>query len=224
MSEVKGSAFSFGANKLFYVVTDLGARTTKSAAENTAAIIAALDAIDAAGGGVLVVPQGISHTFDPATQFPVTANYLTVLQWTGGTYKSWCNQTSSTEFDGDVLVNNNLQVVGPSKLYGQVAISKLMLVPVAAQSIQIPSNISKLILYPAGTLATLTVVMPQTPVDGQVESIYTDQILTALTVSPYAGQTIVGAVTTLAAKGSVEYTYNQTLNGTFTANTWYRTR
>ena len=223
-SSVKGSAFSFGANLVFHSVVDFGARRVKSAAENTAIIVSALGAINTDGGGVLIVPQGIAHTFDQTSQFPVTPNYLAVLEWTGGTFKLWCNQIGDYELDGNTRVKFNLQVDGISKLYGQVALSVLRLTPLAAASIQIPSNVQKLQLRPAGTLATLTIVMPQNATEGSVVTISSSQILTALTISPYAGQSIVDAPTTLAAQGSVEFTFNQTASAGFAANTWYRTR
>lgn len=224
VSSVKGSAFSFGKNQLFNFAPDFGARTFKTAAQNTTIITGALSDIAAAGGGVLVIPQGIQHSFDPLTQFPATANYLTVLEWTGGTYKAWCNQTLAAEFGGDVRVDGALHVVGAAKLYGQVALSKLMIVPATGESIQIPSGVQKLILRPAATLAALTVVTPQAPEDGAVITVYSSQVLTAFTVSPYAGQTVVGAPTTLGAQSSVEFIFNKTASTGFTADTWYRSR
>lgn len=72
-------------------------------------------------------------------------------------------------------------------------------------------------LTPAGTLATLTVTMPPTPVDGQRFRIFTTQTLTALTITAGSGQTINGtAVTTLSANTAVSYIYNGT------NSTWYR--
>lgn len=64
------------------------------------------------------------------------------------------------------------------------------------------------VINPAGTLAALTVVMPASPVDGQRFKIFSSQTLTSLTLTPGTGNTMTGGVTTLAANGSVEYTYN----------------
>lgn len=89
-------------------------------------------------------------------------------------------------------------------------------VPITGFSITIGTGINQLILNPAGTLAAGTVVLPLKVLDEQVVRITSEQIVTALTVSPNTGQTIVGAPTTLAQYGSVSFMYNL-------ANlTWYR--
>lgn len=89
-------------------------------------------------------------------------------------------------------------------------------VPVTGFSLTIGAGIQALILNPAGTLATGTVIMPAAPVDGQVTSVSSTQIITALTVSPNTGQSIANAPTTLAAGAGFRYLYRA-------ANTtWYR--
>lgn len=69
--------------------------------------------------------------------------------------------------------------------------------PATGFNITIPSTVDNLVLNPAGTLATGTIVMPATPIDGQRVVVSTSQIITALTVSPNAGQTLLNAPTTL---------------------------
>jgi len=71
-------------------------------------------------------------------------------------------------------------------------------------------------LTPAGTLATGTVKMPASPIDGQPVQVSTTQTITALTVVPNTGQTIKNAPTTLAAGTSFLYYYNAA------ETTWYR--
>jgi hypothetical protein len=88
-------------------------------------------------------------------------------------------------------------------------------VPTTGFTITIGNNISTLLLNPAGTLATGTITMPATPIDGQIVRLATTQTITALTVSPNAGQTISGNVTTLTAAAPATYMYN--LSGT----KWY---
>lgn len=74
-----------------------------------------------------------------------------------------------------------------------------------------------LIIQPAGTLATGTITMPASPSDGMTIRFSSSQVITALTVSANTGQSIVSAVTTLAAGGGAVYIYRA-------ANTsWYRT-
>lgn len=94
--------------------------------------------------------------------------------------------------------------------------SKSVQVPTTGFSITIADNTSTLTLNPAGTLATGTVTMPATPIDGQLIRVMSSQIITALTVSPNSGQTVNGAPTTLAANTGFGYIYH--LAGT----TWYR--
>lgn len=79
------------------------------------------------------------------------------------------------------------------------------------------AGITTLIANPAGTLATGTITMPAAPADGMVVTFNSTQIITALTVSANAGQSIVNAVTTLAAGGGANYIYR------LTNTTWYRT-
>ena len=79
--------------------------------------------------------------------------------------------------------------------------------PATGFSIQIPSGASSLILNPSGALASGTIIMPATPIDGQTISIASTQVITALTLSAPAGQTIYGAITTLAANGRASYQY-----------------
>lgn len=89
-------------------------------------------------------------------------------------------------------------------------------VPLAADSITIGNGVQALVLEPAGTIATLTVILAPAPKNGDTVIISSTQIVTALTLSPNAGQTIANAATALTAGGSVRYLYRS-------ANTkWYR--
>ena len=74
-----------------------------------------------------------------------------------------------------------------------------------------------LVMNPAGTLATGTITMPASPADGMTIRFSSSQIITALTVSANTGQSIVSAVTTLAAGGGAAYIYR------LANTTWYRT-
>lgn len=88
--------------------------------------------------------------------------------------------------------------------------------PAAAASITIANGAQALVLDPAGTIATLTVTLAPAPKDGESVIISSSQIVTTLTLSPNAGQTISNAATSLTAGGSCRYLYRA-------ANTkWYR--
>jgi hypothetical protein len=89
-------------------------------------------------------------------------------------------------------------------------------VPTTGFSITVPDRTTSLILDPAGTLATGTVVLPAIPLDGQIVEIMSSQTITSLTVSPNTGQSIKNAATTLSAGGMMAWGY--CLGNT----TWYR--
>lgn len=94
--------------------------------------------------------------------------------------------------------------------------SKSVQTPTTGFSITFSNNITTLILTPAGTLATGTITLPATPVDGQNVRFTTSQIITALTVSPNSGQSLVGAPTTLAVGQGAAFIYH------LATTTWYR--
>ncbi len=89
-------------------------------------------------------------------------------------------------------------------------------VPTTGFTITVGNTDNILVLDPADTLASGTVTMPATPLNGHVVRISSTQIVTALTVSANTGQTIKGAVTTLAANGFASWVYRST------NTTWYR--
>lgn len=84
--------------------------------------------------------------------------------------------------------------------------SSIAAAPLTGTSIN-ADGAAKLMLNPAGTIATLTVLMPK-PTNGQTFAIYTTQTVTALTLTPYAGTTITPTVTTVTAAAPVKLIYN----------------
>jgi hypothetical protein len=91
-----------------------------------------------------------------------------------------------------------------------------LLAPLTGFTAVVPDATDWLVLAPAGTLATGTVTMPADPYDGQSVGLVTTQTITALTVSPNAGQTLLNAPTTLAAGAGVRWQYVLSLT------TWIR--
>lgn len=83
-------------------------------------------------------------------------------------------------------------------------------------NVTIPNGCNRYLIAPAGTLASGTATMPAAPVQNQIVIFTTSQAVTSFTLSPNAGQTLLGAPTTLAANTSIQYLYNGT--------TWYRER
>lgn len=88
--------------------------------------------------------------------------------------------------------------------------------PLTGFTITVSNTTGTLVLDPAGTLASGTITMPTSPTDKQIVRISSTQTITALTVSANTGQTIKGAVTTLAANGFASWIYRST------NTTWYR--
>lgn len=64
----------------------------------------------------------------------------------------------------------------------------------------------RVLLNPAGTLATLTLAFPSIPKDGQKLEISTSQILTVLTMTSFS--TILSALTTLGINGFAGWVYD----------------
>lgn len=84
--------------------------------------------------------------------------------------------------------------------------------PTAGQTVTASTGINMLFVDPAGTLLTLTIVLPASPVDGQVFNIACSQIITTLTITG----TIVGTLTTMALGGYARFVYSAT------ASKWFR--
>jgi len=88
--------------------------------------------------------------------------------------------------------------------------------PTAGTTITVSDTTRYYVMTPAGTLATLTVKMPANPVDGQEVWISSTQVVTTLTHQANTGQTLNGALTTIAVNGFGAWVYK--LSNT----TWYR--
>lgn len=84
--------------------------------------------------------------------------------------------------------------------------------PITGATVQITngSDSVHLILSPAGTLATLTIVLPSVAsvVDKQEILVTSTQVLTALTISINGASNILGAPTTLSAGGFFRLKYD----------------
>jgi hypothetical protein len=78
------------------------------------------------------------------------------------------------------------------------------------------NNMGGIQFTPAGTLATGTLTMPSAPVDQQEWGLGSSQAITALTMNAAAGQTLAGALTTIAKDGFARWKYF------LATTTWYR--
>lgn len=88
------------------------------------------------------------------------------------------------------------------------------IVPVSAATVVCNQSTTLLLLDPGGLLASLTVTLPSTPLDGQRLVIASSGIITVLTIN---GGTVKGALTTLALNGYARYAFS------LSANAWFRT-
>ena len=88
--------------------------------------------------------------------------------------------------------------------------------PASGTTLTAPPYLAAYVMDPAATLAALTVVTPPGANDGQIFELSTTQAITALTVSPAAGQSVNGGSLTLAAHGGAGWRFRAA------NNTWYR--
>ena len=88
--------------------------------------------------------------------------------------------------------------------------------PVTGFSNTIANTTINYIIEPAGSLASGTLIMPASPVNEQVVTVASTQTITTLTHNPNTGQTLKGALTTIAANGNASWIYRST------NSTWYR--
>lgn len=84
--------------------------------------------------------------------------------------------------------------------------------PAAGATVNANAGTEVLFLNPAGTLATLTVALPPSPVEGQDFTLATSQVITTLTLTG----SIVGTLTTLALGGFARFVYSSA------AAKWFR--
>jgi hypothetical protein len=88
--------------------------------------------------------------------------------------------------------------------------------PANGSSIDIDDNVPTLVLDPGVTLASLTITMPPTPEDGQIQRICTSKEITSLTLNANTNQTLATSTTTLTAGSGIAYIYSNA------NNYWYR--
>jgi hypothetical protein len=88
--------------------------------------------------------------------------------------------------------------------------------PASGATLTALAYLAAYVIDPATTLSALTIVMPPSANDGQFFELSTTQAVSALTVSPAAGQTVKGGSLLLAANGGCGWRYRAA------NSTWYR--
>jgi hypothetical protein len=180
-------------------------------------------------GGTIASPTAVGNAtgifnlsalaYDGANFFIGGAlNFFTDENWTSSAHGSrWSIRATPV---GTVTPNDMFMGYGDGR-WGAIGArldqSLSLQVPTTGFAITIAKACGLLILDPAGTLASGTITLPAAPMNGQICKISSSKAITALTLSPSAGQTLNGALTTLPANGFAEYTY------VTSTTTWYRT-
>ena len=102
----------------------------------------------------------------------------------------------------------NATIHGVTSLAGGVADASFSSqTPTTGFSITVGNGCSTLQLTPVGALASGSITMPSTPVNGQWLLVASTQAILAITFSPAAGQTILNAPTSLPAGVEVSFQY-----------------
>jgi hypothetical protein len=91
--------------------------------------------------------------------------------------------------------------------YGTADASFSLQSPVNVFSITLGNQIETLVLNAGGTLASGTIIMPSAPVNGQRLKILSTHTITTLTLTPNAGQTVLGSPGTIATGGVIDLIY-----------------
>ncbi|TXH13849.1 MAG: SGNH/GDSL hydrolase family protein [Hyphomicrobiaceae bacterium] len=106
-------------------------------------------------------------------------------------------------------------VIRPVEMHGDLNTAPQYVVATAGSTIYARGDRNlKLLLKPAATLATLTVVMNPLPRNGDVFTLSSTQAVTALTLT--SAKTVNGAITAVTANTPVSYQYNET------ADQWFK--
>ena len=144
----------------------------------------------------------------------------TQVQWGRGTSSQHAGYTGPL---GEVTVNtddNSLRIHDGNKAGGwplrAAGANYSYQTPSGGATLTATAHLAAYVLEPAASLASLTVVLPPNANDGDVFEIATTATITALTVSPAAGQSVKGGSLMLAANGGIAFRFRAA------NSTWYR--
>lgn len=122
---------------------------------------------------------------------------------------------TSLSVSGNANVGN-LTVTNFTDMCGGTGYGVQFVNATSGSSTTIDSNTGVLIIEGASTLASYTVIMPSSPMNGQAVKLAFGQTVTSLTHTVSGGQTIKGALTTAGNSGGGEWVYYTS------TSTWYR--
>ncbi len=135
----------------------------------------------------------------------------------GGQGLFYWNSSSATPDDNGVttVVPNGSSSGAWNRIGSPLVETYSYRVPLTGFSITIPNYTNALILNPAGTLASGAIVMPVSAYDGQIITATSSQTITTLTYTANAGQTIIGAPTTITSTTPAKFIYKASLKTFF---------
>lgn len=182
--------------------------TPYSFAQGVTGTIAGRAVYDAATGGHLlaVLPVATPYTISSigdradvgALKFTIAAlASFPIPEAYSGSYPA--GATLGTMVDGSAVTAGTNETVTRGVLAANLgSVDALPAQPTLTTgfSYQIPASTSTVDILGAGTLAAGTVILPQAPANGQIERLECSVTVTALTLSPGTGSTIVGTAPT----------------------------
>lgn len=150
-----------------------------------------------------------------ADWFIATSGYIGNIRTPSQTYITDLGTLNSLSVSGNANVGN-LTVTGITDMCGGTVYG-VQFVPNAANgsSTQIYSNVGVAIIAPNATIASYTLTMPATPMDGQTIKIAFAATITTLTHTVVGGQTLLGGLSTAANTAGGEWIFYDSV--------WYRT-
>lgn len=155
----------------------------------------------------------------PSVIDSVRVNSPTVCLVANGSTPGPCLVASGTSFAVNLggtniytFANGTFTVGGAAKqdlvLTGDIVYSTQQKVTITnAGSSTINAQTPVFMIHGTGTIAAYTITMPASPSDGQDVSIITDITVTALTVSPNSGQTMIPTYTTITPNTPIRLTW-----------------
>ena len=164
-----------------------------------------------------IIGNGLTNPVGATNAYPFTLINATSSGCTNNMDTLFVDTSSSTStlrrvsFVGDCTTMSASTIPAGGKAIQYYA-------PTTTFTATVRNNTDAVILEPTGTIATCTFVLPQIPVNGQVLSFSTTQILTAITVSSAlpSGVNVSLVPTTMAANSQFSIIYYAT------GNKWYR--
>lgn len=81
--------------------------------------------------------------------------------------------------------------------------------PLTGVTLTMKKGCPRLEIKPAGTIATLAVVLPYNPVDGDAFQLSTTKEITTITVTAPNSTTVANGVAILPANGTMQWRYNK---------------